>query len=106
MLQASADSSGDELSPGAILGKYRLSARLGEGAMGVVYRGFHAMLRRPTAIKMLDVDKVNEGSIERFEREVQITSQLNHPNTVAIYDYGRLTEAQKAEKRMSALELP
>ena len=50
------------------------------------------MLRRPTAIKMLDPDKVNEGTIERFEREVQITSQLNNPNTVAIYDYGRTPE--------------
>ena len=50
------------------------------------------MLRRPTAIKMLDVDKVNEASIQRFEREVQITSQLNSPNTVAIYDYGRTPE--------------
>ena len=60
--------------------------------MGVVYKAHHAMLRRPTAVKMLDVDKVNEGSMERFEREVQITSQLAHPNTVAIYDYGRTPE--------------
>ncbi|MBC7854370.1 MAG: serine/threonine protein kinase, partial [Pirellulaceae bacterium] len=54
--------------------------------------GHHAMLRRPTAIKMLNVDKVNDASIQRFEREVQITCKLNHPNTVAIYDYGRTPE--------------
>jgi serine/threonine protein kinase len=74
------------------LGQYRLETRLGAGAMGVVYKGHHAMLRRPTAIKMLNVDKVNEGSIQRFEREVQITCKLNNPNTVAIYDYGRTPE--------------
>jgi serine/threonine protein kinase len=74
------------------LGQYRLEERIGEGAMGVVYRGCHAMLRRPTAIKLLNVEKVNEASIERFEREVQITCQLNNPHTVAIYDYGRTPE--------------
>jgi eukaryotic-like serine/threonine-protein kinase len=74
------------------LGQYRLEEKIGAGGMGVVYRGHHAMLRRPTAIKLLSVDKVNEASIARFEREVQITSQLNHPNTVAIYDYGRTPE--------------
>ncbi len=61
------------------LGQYRLEQKLGSGGMGVVYKGYHAVLRRPTAIKMLNVDKVNEGSIERFEREVQITCQLNNP---------------------------
>jgi hypothetical protein len=74
------------------IGQYRLEQKLGAGGMGVVYKGQHAMLRRPTAIKMLDVDKVNEGSIQRFEREVQITSQLNNPHTVAIYDFGRTPE--------------
>jgi serine/threonine protein kinase len=74
------------------LGQYRLEERIGAGAMGVVYRGHHAMLRRPTAIKLLNVEKVNEASIQRFEHEVQITCKLNHPNTVAIYDYGRTPE--------------
>ena len=50
------------------------------------------MLRRPTAVKLIDPDKTTDVSIARFEREVQLTSQLNHPNTIAIYDYGRTPE--------------
>ncbi|QDT44311.1 Serine/threonine-protein kinase PknB [Gimesia alba] len=74
------------------LGQYALEEKLGEGGMGVVYRGHHAMLRRPTAIKLLDIEKTTDEAVARFEREVQLTSQLNHPNTIAIYDYGRTPE--------------
>ncbi|HQU45100.1 MAG TPA: serine/threonine protein kinase, partial [Pirellulales bacterium] len=74
------------------LGQYSLEEKIGAGGMGVVYRGRHAMLRRPTAIKLLDAEKTTEQAISRFEREVHLTSQLNHPNTIAIYDYGRTPE--------------
>ncbi len=74
------------------LGQYTLDEKLGEGGMGVVYRAHHSMLHRPTAVKFLNIEKSNEQTLARFEREVQLTSQLNHPNTICIYDYGRTPE--------------
>jgi serine/threonine protein kinase len=74
------------------LGQYTLEVKIGAGGMGSVYRARHAMLRRPTAVKLLDPEKITANSIARFEREVQLTSELNHPNTITIYDYGRTSE--------------
>src|SRR5690606_1032623 len=71
------------------LGNYTLSAKLGEGGMGEVYLGHHALLRRPTAIKLLPLEKAGETTIRRFEREVREASRLVHPNTVEVYDFGR-----------------
>lgn len=74
------------------LGQYVLVQEIGRGANGMVYRARHALLRRPVAIKLLNPDLTNAANAARFEREVQLTSQLTHPNTIAIYDYGRTPE--------------
>ena len=76
------------------LGQYQLGRKLGEGGMGVVHEATHLMLRRPTAVKLLPVEKAGEQTVARFEREVQQTSRLEHPNSVSIYDYGRTPDGQ------------
>ncbi len=69
------------------LGQYEILEEIGRGGMGVVYRARHATLRRATAVKLLS--RPSERLQQRFEREALATSRLRHPNTVAVYDYGR-----------------
>jgi tRNA A-37 threonylcarbamoyl transferase component Bud32 len=74
------------------LGQYTLEQKIGEGAMGIVYRARHALMRRETAIKLLLPDRADELSVQRFEHEVRLSCQLTHPNTIQVYDYGHTPE--------------
>lgn len=82
------NSVGDSLHVDKNVGNYRIEEKLGEGAMGVVYRARHNMLQRPAAVKLIRPDKLNAKNAALFEKEVQATCKLEHPNTVSIYDYG------------------
>jgi eukaryotic-like serine/threonine-protein kinase len=72
------------------LGQYRLRGLIGSGGMGEVYLAEHQLLKRPCALKLIRPGAVaDRNALERFEREVQITATLSHPNTVEVFDYGR-----------------
>ena len=65
---------------------YRISARLGEGAMGQVYRATDSKLGRDVAIKVIPEDfAADPVRMARFTREAQVLASLNHPNIAAIY---------------------
>jgi tRNA A-37 threonylcarbamoyl transferase component Bud32 len=77
-----------ELATAQQLGHYTMEKKIGQGGMGAVYRARHALLRRPTVVKIIRADRVGPEIVKRFEREVQLTSSLTHPNTISIFDYG------------------
>jgi len=74
------------------LGAYHLERSIGEGGVANVYLAHHDLLKRPCAVKILKPARASDEMIARFEREVQLASQLTHPNVVEIYDYGRSTD--------------
>jgi eukaryotic-like serine/threonine-protein kinase len=87
-----APSSGDELEAGTTLGRYRILAPLGQGAMGVVYAAYDPRLDRRVALKVLHTSDAHGDSTsagpERLAREAQALARLAHPNVVAVHDTG------------------
>ncbi|MBI4575959.1 MAG: protein kinase [Planctomycetes bacterium] len=69
---------------------FRIEERLGQGSMGVVYRGWQESLQRPVAIKLLRPSLAsNTAFVERFRREAVLAARLSHPNIVTIHDVGQ-----------------
>jgi serine/threonine-protein kinase len=75
------------------LGKYQVTGVLGEGAMGVVYKGFDPGIQRAVALKtvrrqLLENSDHGPGMVARFRNEAQAAGRLAHPGIVAVYDFG------------------
>src|SRR5258707_13757569 len=76
------------LAPGKQLGPYEITAALGVGGMGEVYRARDTRLERTVAIKILSQLSSDPGRRQRFEREARAISSLNHPNICTLHDIG------------------
>lgn len=77
--------------PGTIIaGRYRVDKAIARGGCSIVYRGTHLEMGRSVALKLMtSVDgQTDRAWVERFKREARLASQLHHPNTITIYDYG------------------
>ena len=73
-----------------IAGRYRIEGKLGDGGMGEVYRAEQTTMARTIALKLLNDDLAQKPSqVERFKREAQAASQLTHPNTIVVHDFGQ-----------------
>jgi serine/threonine-protein kinase len=75
-----------ELELGAMLGRFRLKHRLGQGGMGVVFAGEDVQLGRPVAIKVVRGDTDHQAYRARLLREAQALARLEHPNVVRVYE--------------------
>jgi eukaryotic-like serine/threonine-protein kinase len=74
------------------IGKYQIEGVLGQGGMGIVYRGFDPAIHRPVAIKTITKSALDPADLQyaltRFRHEAQAVGRLTHPRITAIYDYG------------------
>ncbi len=83
------------LTPGDRLGRYDVTALIGEGGMGQVYRATDSQLGRDVALKVLpDAVAADPDRLARFQREAQVLASLNHPGIAAIRGSGCCTSGR------------
>jgi len=76
------------IGPGTVLGAYEVQEIIGQGAMGTVYRAYHAGLARTAAVKVLSVLTPDPDAVARFRREAQAIARMRHPNVLNVFDFG------------------
>src|SRR5438445_7513604 len=76
------------IATGTRLGQYEVQDFIGQGAMGLVYRAYHAQLERTGAVKVMQAMTPDPDTGARFRHEAQAIAKLRHPNIVDVYDFG------------------
>jgi sugar lactone lactonase YvrE len=86
---------------GDVVAGYRLDELIGVGGSGCpVYRAMQLRLNREVALKLLPKERATEDLVRRFEREARAASLLEHPNIVAVYDFGDTDEVYYLAMRL------
>jgi serine/threonine protein kinase len=86
----------DSLVGRTLAGRYRIDTLLGRGGMGAVFRAHHLLLKRDVAVKVLHPELVsNEDISKRFDREAQSAARLEHPNIMAVTEFGSTDDGMK-----------
>jgi len=79
----------DKLIGEVLANRYQIETRLGEGAMGTVYRARHVKVGRPFAVKVLHPRLLEDRKVsQRFDREAELAGRLRHPNVIGVVDVG------------------
>jgi serine/threonine protein kinase len=88
-LNAATNPVGDPMIGRTVAGRYRILTKLGEGGMGAVYKAEQTKMNRLCALKIMSASFASDkDALARFNREAQMSSRLDHPNAITIYDFG------------------
>jgi serine/threonine-protein kinase len=95
MSEQTATAAADPLIGTVLANRYQIESKLGEGAMGAVYKARHVKVGRPFAVKVLHT-KLDEPKVaQRFEREAELAGRLRHPNVVGVVDVGETPDGHR-----------
>lgn len=92
---SSEETPSEVLTPGTMVGEYRIEGRIGEGGFGAVYRAHHPLIAKDAAVKVLSAGyAARPEHVSRFLAEARAANQIGHPNIVDIFSFGRLEDGR------------
>jgi serine/threonine-protein kinase len=84
------------LTPGTMVGEYRIESKLGEGGFGAVYRGVHPVIGKAAAVKVLHRQfSSNAEMVQRFVSEARAVNQIRHRGIIDIFSFGQLPDGRQ-----------